>query len=493
MRALFVTNQLKTVFYAAVARRMREGGAEIFWISTSRRWTRYLLELGWSAGSILSLPDFGAEWSGGFTPSAEDEARVRRIETSAEIGLRNAAIMDRGLRERDGVYARNYVYVVTREIERFVEQNGVGVGFGEITWAPELITSEVLRARGGRFFMPHTIRVPSTRVALFEGVYHNKIARMRAVSGADRDIAVAAIAAVREKGQKPYYFAQNMNPYRFRSHWWREAREAIFRAGESQYDHSVPSLGARAMSRLKGRVNGIAAKFGSTFEPPPQAAQKPYILVPLHRQPESSVDVLGAPFCHQLESIRALARIAPFGWEVWVKEHGHALGDRDAGFYRELKALPGARLIDPGADTARLIKGAGLVASATGTACLEAALMGAPAVTFGALVWAPILLRSSFDPFSANVQQMAALLEEGAALRRDPAHAGKCEAFIADMVAQSIEAVVGDPVNSPECMAKKNVDAVALFCLRVLPGHEPGNAPERAVDSGAGMIFAVAG
>ena len=43
-RALFVTNQLKTAFYEAVARRMVDLGTEVSWISVSDRWTQFLIE-----------------------------------------------------------------------------------------------------------------------------------------------------------------------------------------------------------------------------------------------------------------------------------------------------------------------------------------------------------------------------------------------------------------------------------------------------------------
>ena len=170
-RALFVTNQLKTEFYDAVARRMAQLGAEMFWISVSERWTQFLLSKGWPRAKILSLPDFGPEWSQPYTPTEEDKARIARIEATGEASFKNVLIMDRELNKRPGLETEAYVYVVTREIEKFVRANDIRFGFGEPTWAPEMIASLVLEANGGRYYMHHSIRVPSERIGFFRGIF----------------------------------------------------------------------------------------------------------------------------------------------------------------------------------------------------------------------------------------------------------------------------------------------------------------------------------
>ena len=191
----------------------------------------------------------------------------------------------------------------------------------------------------------------------------------------------------------------------------------------------------------------------------------PFVVALLHRQPEASVDVLGAPFDNQVETLRALARLLPFGWELLVKEHSHAVGDRAAGFYHALRCLPGVRLIDPNADSLALMRHARLVASASGTGCLEAALLGVPAVTFGRLAWSPILLRSGFDPFGLTHHDMAQLLQEAERTRADPGLDDQLEGFLAWLIAQSFEGVVGDPANDPRCLDADNVEQVASAML----------------------------
>ena len=465
MNALFVTNQRKTAFYEAMARRMQALGAKIHWIGVSECCCRFLRDRGWAAADILPLHRFGPEWSGAFFPDDTDFARAARLEMTAEAGLHNILVMDRELSRRPGAEKQAYVHVVTREVERFVRAKAIGFGFGEATWAPEMLASEVLRANGGRYYEPHTIRVPSTRIAFFEGIFHDKLARLATPDGSHRALAKAAIANLRLRGARPYYFDRNNRPQRFRRHWLEEAWAALRHPADHRHDHGVPRLAIRVSRRIKARFLASHMRQCGGFEQPPDFSRQPFVFAMLHRQPEASLDVSGAPFDNQLETLRALARLLPFGWELWVKEHSHALGDRPLAFYRALRCLPGVRLIDPGADALALIRRARLVVAASGTGCLEAALLGVPAVTFGRLLWSPILLRSGFDPFGMTHLDMAQLLCEAERMRRDPDLDSQIESFMAWLIAQSIEGLVGDPVNDPLCLETGNVDRVARAAL----------------------------
>jgi hypothetical protein len=461
MRAVFVTNQHKTAFYSAVAIAMREAGVPVTWISVSQRWTKYLIENGWPETDILSLPRFGGEWSSPPTLTDEDKARLARIEATAEAGFKNILIMDRELSKRPGLETQGYIPVVVREIERFIVEKGITHGFGEPTWAPEMLTSEVLRAHGRGYYMAHPIRVPSTRIGFYEGIFHDALVETAEPTTADRDIARAAIEAIAERGERPYYFAKNMNPQRFRSHWLGEAALALRRANDAAYDHTVPSLLTRSRRRLLARKRAADVQRAKMFVEPRTEAASPYVLVLLHKQPEASVDVFGNALSNQLEVIKALVRILPFDCEVWVKEHGHAIGDRPLTAYEGLATLPNVRLIAPTADTFKLIAGAALTASVAGTACMEAGIMGYPAITFGRVFFAPVLVADGVNPFAMNQGDMDSLLERAQAFRADPGRARRVEDFITWCVAQSAEGLVSDPLSNPECLDPTNVARVA--------------------------------
>ncbi|MFO1109719.1 MAG: hypothetical protein U1E61_11090 [Bradyrhizobium sp.] len=461
MRALFVTNQLKTGFYSPWARAMEAAGAVIFWISTGERWTSYLVGQGWDRTRILDLSELGSRWTAPFKPSAEQASRIQRIDEGAEIGLKNALIMDRELALNPGWHIEAYGQVVALEIERFVLDNDIRFAFGEDTWAPEIITSAVMQANGRHFHAPHTIRIPSERFAFFPGVFQKRIDVFCEQPDVEhRAIARQALANLRERGQRPYYFALNMNQNRLRNHWLDEAWRAVMQPAGARFDHTMPSLRTRVGRRLASVLSGALAKRTGAFEAPPETAERPFALFLLQKQPESSVDVIGAPFTNQYEIIQALTRLLPFGWEMWVKEHPNAIGDRSPAYYRDLRRLPGIRLIDPFADTHRLISRAGLTVSISGTACFEAGLLGRPAITIAEMYFGRVLLRNGFNPFQASHGDFAAIVDEAAAMTR--AQAGSAiEDYLAWNVAQSFPGMISDPANVPSVIDPENVRNVA--------------------------------
>jgi hypothetical protein len=468
VRALFVTNQLKTEFYSPWARGMETAGADIFWISTGERWTGYLLGQGWDRSRILDLSGLGSRWTIPFRPTAEQQSRVQRIDQGAEIGLKNALIMDRELALNPGWDIEAYGQIVALEIERFVLDHDIRFAFGEDTWAPEIITSAVMHANGRHFHAPHTIRIPSERFAFFPGVFQKRIdVFCEQPNGEHRAIARQALEDLRERGQRPYYFALNMNQNRLRKHWLKEAQQAIMRPAATQFDHTLPSLRTRVGRRLASVLSGTLAKRQRTFEKPPETAERPFALFLLQKQPESSVDVIGAPFTDQYEIIQALTRLLPIGWEMWVKEHPNAIGDRSIAYYRNLRRLPGIRLIDPFADTHRLIARAGLTVSISGTACLEAGLLGKPAITIAEMYFDRVLLRNGFNPFQASHGDFARVVAEAAAMTGSQADSG-IEDYLAWNVAQSFPGIISDPANVPSVTHPENVRSVADATIRFL-------------------------
>ena len=351
MRALFVTNLLKTPFYSLWARAMETSGIEVFWLSTSKRWTDHLLGQGWDRQRILDLSQLGPRWTAALTPSAEERSRIERIDRHAEIGLKNALIMDRELRFNRGWDIEAYAQIAGLAIERFVLHHDIGFAFGEDTWAPEIITSAVMHANGRHFHAPHTIRIPSERIAFFRGVFQKRIDTFSVqVNEEHRAIARKTLQNLRDRGERPYYFSLNMNQNRLRRWWLDEAWRAIARPSAARFDHTQPPLKTRAARRLASIIRAARVTRSGVFEPAPATNDRPFALFLLQKQPESSVDVIGAPYTNQHEIIRALTRLLPFGWEIWVKEHPNAIGDRSLADYHDFKRLPGLRLIDPFAE-----------------------------------------------------------------------------------------------------------------------------------------------
>lgn len=117
---------------------------------------------------------------------------------------------------------------------------------------------------------------------------------------------------------------------------------------------------------------------------------KQYVYFPLHYEPERTTTPDGAMYRDQLQALALLRSIVPDEVEIIVKEHpsthnyrmpGH-LG-RHPRHYKALTRIAGLRLLPSTTPSNQLLSGCVAVATITGTAALEGAIMGKPALHFG--------------------------------------------------------------------------------------------------------------
>jgi hypothetical protein len=108
-----------------------------------------------------------------------------------------------------------------------------------------------------------------------------------------------------------------------------------------------------------------------------------YIYFPLHMSPESSIDTWGPFYMDQISLIKQMSLSVPIDVKIVVKLH---FSDPDNYGYRELKGLidiPRVCVIHPSFNSQILIENATIIATITGTAALEGALIGKPILLFG--------------------------------------------------------------------------------------------------------------
>ena len=432
----FITNQIKTHFFAAIAARLSNAGVRVLWIATSARWADVARrEAGASPEDILDLSEAGSEWTKGRAPSRPRPEALGRIERAGGLSINDMIIMDRELNRRPWRFGLAYAAAVARRVDQFLEGRGIDFCFGETTWCGELLVAQLVRVHGGTYAQPTTIRIPSENFGLLEDVATDRLFEWTVASEDNFRQAREIVAVFARAEIKPYYMSSLTSPLRWSSHWTEEAKIAFF-TNTNRFDYSVPPIYIRAFRRLLWAWNAISAN-RVAFQQGPSRPDAPYVLVTAHVQPEASVDVWGAPFNNQVEVIRALSRILPVGCEILVKEHRAAIGCRSRAVYDELSRIPGVRLIHYGADTPSLIRGAQLVASPAGTACYEAALMGVPAVCFGHVFFGRALVQDGFDPFEMDRARMAAFLDDIRAARERGDIARRAEQFLAHTVANS--------------------------------------------------------
>lgn len=112
-------------------------------------------------------------------------------------------------------------------------------------------------------------------------------------------------------------------------------------------------------------------------------AGRRFAYFPLHKEPETSLQLMSPEHFNQHAAILSIARDLPAGVLLAIKENMWSLGRRPTDFYEQVADLKNVVFLDlreNGIDCARQ---ADFTVTITGTAGFEAAVMGKPVVTFG--------------------------------------------------------------------------------------------------------------
>jgi len=436
MQLAFLVNKHVTMAYADLAAGLERQGHTVFWLSPSRRWSRWLVERGWRAEHVLTLPDRAAAWRA--MPLDAARRALAPLEAGAGLAIANLILMDRGLRRRPSGLAYGFLAVAADVIRRFVLAHDIRVCFGEATWAWEILTWMVCRSLGRHCMAFTTVRVPSDRFAFFDAARHQVIEH-RVTGAHDRVWAAEFLAAYRARPEPPRY-APVPSALRFRRHWLDELRLALVRPALDRDDMTIWPMRERVRHRLRLAVNAATLRLVPPFEPALARAARPsdqrFVLFCLHHQPEASIDVVAALYSDQAHAVERLARVLPASHELWVKEHPAWLGDRSRRWLTRLARLPCVRLIDPHESSLALIRCADLVVSPSGTVAYEAALLGVPAATLAPLYFSR-LMATVGDPVTWDMPALLDRLGDGPRDRlHHPDDARVCE-FLAWLHAQS--------------------------------------------------------
>ncbi len=206
--------------------------------------------------------------------------------------------------------------------------------------------------------------------------------------------------------------------------WWRIARalpESIMRhfyykaRGMEKGDSVFLSDLITSPFRIRNAQTRLARRATTDLN---DLAGKAFVFYPLQKEPEATI-MQAAPEClSQHATILAVARDLPAGVLLAIKENISAIGRRTASFYDQIAALKNVVLLRSDTSSIEAIKQAAATVTIAGTASMEAAILGKPALTFSEHVkWGllphvrvvtceselPSLLRwAVFGPFDAG-------------------------------------------------------------------------------------------
>ena len=140
---------------------------------------------------------------------------------------------------------------------------------------------------------------------------------------------------------------------------------------------------------------------------------QPFVLFPMHIEPEQSILVYGPFHTNQFAVIQNVAQAVPAGVQLYVKDHAALLGNRTRSYYEKLARIPNVRLIKPEVSGRELILQSQGVVTISGTAGLEAMLHGRPAFTLGCPYY------NSASPMVRHVESERQIAEQNEFFNQD--------------------------------------------------------------------------
>lgn len=131
----------------------------------------------------------------------------------------------------------------------------------------------------------------------------------------------------------------------------------------------------------------------------PNDLPKQFIYYPLHYEPEATIFMLSPYFRDQIEASRIMAQSLPVGVKLVIKDHPQMYALRDSEYYDKLRAIPNILLCSPLIEGKVLTEKCNGVVSLSGTAAIEAFLLGKNNLCLG---WPPFGMALQYQNFSEN-------------------------------------------------------------------------------------------
>lgn len=253
-------------------------------------------------------------------------------------------------------------------------------------------------------------------------------------------------------------------PFRVRT-WWQDG---FYEIGSYHGTHPFVSIWANISGMYR---HALAGRFA--FRKAVTADK--YVYFPLHVQPEYTTDVRAPFFTNQIALIETMAKSLPVGYRLAVKEHPGMQGERQLGYYREIKKLFNVELLAPSVDSHELILNAAAIVTITGTTAWESILYQKPVVVFGNLCY------GFYDLIHhcPDVRDFAAVMRTALAGR--PADQDLLLKFVSALLETAHEGTINDPLRSAIVNSPENVAKMARAVVREM-GQEDRPAGRRVAD-----------
>lgn len=455
----FLVSANKTIIFEEVAKKLEVDNCSVYWISPSQIWYKWLLKKGVHKDKILNLPEKTCLIRRNKLSDNEIE-RISQIENTSSISFRDLYLMDRVLREKDYNFALRYMLTCFNEISSFLKEYQIESVFSEQTWNFEILTTLASNTIGINSYYVNTVKVPDGkekgRFAFFSGFLLNELPNKFLPDKNNLEFSSKFLSEYRQNKEGTSYLKAYFNAPAVRLNWVYKLIKHFKYLFEDRFDLTRRPMTSLIKYRLKQINNHILLSILRPFSEIDEIESKNYILIALHKQPDSAVDVASSAFLNQFEAIKTLVRKMPMSYYIVIKDHSHALGLNSLAKYKSLLQNPRVILAEPKSDTFKLIENAQLVFSLGGTVSLEAAMMGKRSLTAVKTFFSDITMRIFLNPYQTSTHELKKILNE------DPPSDEKLIQYLATVHANSYEGMFFDPTANPMYSSNENINKIYL-------------------------------
>ena len=439
----FISNYYKTYLFVELAKNLELQGVNVCWITNDKKYYD-LLSKDYPEKSILHL-----NWDHADNPS----------EKVGEYKLNELIFSDRVLvkqKER----GKRYLVNIQQPIYDFIKENNISSIFGEITWGHELLIQRMCSYKKEldcKFYNPHTIRKPFERFGFFIDECQSVLAKGR--KEADLEMNMDRIDEV------PTYLTKNNEILKQKNSLKGYSKRVVnFALNKNHDDEQDPTRNQKAVimkNQARELLNRLSYKQVKTVAFS-EFNDKDYIFYGFHKQPESSIDVIGRYYEDQFEIVKNLWRLLDTDSYLVVKEHTNAVGDRSSEFYKKCQALPNVLIATATESAGEIIKKSKGVFTVTGTIALEAMLFEVPSFT---------LANTFFNGYGKCIRIAQEDLKNktfGDLVNESNNNAKSIEDFKQMVQEYSYDGIIGDAIHTDGVMDPSNITNLTKAFLAII-------------------------
>lgn len=341
------------------------------------------------------------------TKNKTDSQAISYYENFLNVNLNSIVFMDRTLRRKKNKYINDYLIFLLNTIDKFFKEVKPKLIFIEPTWTHEILICKFAKRYNISIVAPVKDKLLPDRFLAFKDENHLNFYKNLNNKDAIKLSSEAFNSVVKDKPVQYFKRFNNRNTFDFRKipKLYRLIKISIFNFRNPNIQNTIfNDIFFKIIAILRSKLQLFSLKFKKLDD-----IKKKYIFITLHVQPEASIDVVGSKYSNQIEFIRNIANTTPDEYYILVKEHSHAIGNRENSFYKKLQQIRNVILLHPSESSRKAIQKSSLVISNTGTSSLEACILEIPSVTATSMFYNQAMIRKSFNP---NEEKVSELLKE---------------------------------------------------------------------------------